>query len=362
MQPGRLVAGLAVGSALLATVACGSTTPPSSTASPSKVTSPVTLEETGSTLLYPLWNIWGPAYTKVNPKVKLTTDSTGSGTGIAQGSTGQVEIGASDAYMSQGEMAQNPGTLNIPLVISAQVVAYHVPGVSKQLVLSGPVLAGMYSGQIKNWNDPRIAALNPGVTFPNLSIVPIHRSDSSGDSFIFTQFLSKSTPSWANTVSFSTSPSWPSVPTAIGATGNAGMVTTLAQTSGGVAYVGISYLSSLAQDNLPYAQLVNRSGRAVEPTTGNIAASAAALTPTTPKDEMVSLIFAPGASSYPIINYEYAIVASQQANANTAAAVRGILDWAVTKGQAPTYLDQVHFIPLPSGIAKLSQDQIASIR
>ena len=363
MQPGRLVAGLAVGTALLATVACGATPAAKSPASSSNtVTSPVTLQETGSSLLYPLWNIWGPAFSKVNSKVSLTTASTGSGTGIASATSGTVQLGSSDAYMNSGQLAQYPGTLNIPLAISAQVIAYNVPGVTQQLKLSGPVLAGIYSGQIANWNDPKIAAINQGVTLPNLKIIPIHRVDSSGDSFLFTQYLSFTTPSWNSTVGYNTSPSWPSVSTALGATGNSGMVTTLNQTKGGIAYVGISYLSSLKQDNLPYAELLNRAGNFVEPTQSNISAAAAAKTPYTPSDERISLIYAPGANSYPIINYEYAIVEEQQSDGNTAAAVRAILGWAITKGQAKSYLGQVNFIPLPPGTVQLSQAQIAKIK
>ncbi|MHB1842055.1 MAG: phosphate ABC transporter substrate-binding protein PstS [Sulfobacillus sp.] len=359
--------GVALVAVALVVAGCGASAPApsttgSSTGSGSTAAAKVTLQETGSTLLYPLFNIWAPAYHSSHPAISITTDGTGSGTGISQALAGTVQIGASDAYLSSQDVAQNPGAMDIPLAISAQVIAYNLPSVTvAHLKLSGPVLAAIYTGKITNWDSAQIAALNPGVSLPNLTITPLHRSDASGDTFIFSQYLSFTTPSWNSAVGYGTGITFPSVATALGEAGNSGMVTALNATKGAIAYVGISYSGSLATDHLAYAQLLNKSGQYVLPTPQTIDAAAAALVPQTPPSEALSLIYAPGANAYPLINYEYAIVTQQQASAQQAAAVKAFLTWALTSGNSPTYLNQVHFVPLPASIVQLSESQVAKI-
>ena len=153
------------------------------------------LTETGSTLLYPLFNLWTAGYTGTYSQVSITTAGTGSGTGISDAANGTVDIGASDAYLSPSENSSDPDLLNIPLAISAQLVAYNIPGVTAHLKLSGAVLAQIYEGKVTTWNNSAIASLNPGLTLPSVPIVTLHRSDGSGDTFLFTQFLSKANPS-----------------------------------------------------------------------------------------------------------------------------------------------------------------------
>ena len=325
----------------------------------------VALLETGSTLLYPLFNLWVAKYTAKNPGVRITTQGTGSGTGIAQAISGIAQIGASDAYMSGPQMKKNPGILNIPLAISAQTVNYNLPGHNNaNLKLSGPVLAGIYGGKITRWNDPAIARLNPGTSLPDQAIVPIHRTDGSGDTFIFTQYLAFSTPEWANTVGYGTTISWPPVQGGIGAIGNPGMVQASGQTPNSIAYIGVSFHAEIAKAGLGTASLQNRAGNFMLPTAETVGAAAAALDAKTPADGRISLIFAPGEKSYPIINYEYAIVNEKQANAATAEVLRDFLSWAIDPegGAAPQFLDAVRFLPLPEKIAALSKQQIASIR
>ncbi len=186
---------------ILASAACGSTATgglskpgPGGDIATTPATSQVALAETGSTLLYPLFNLWGPAYHAKYSNVTITTQGTGSGTGIAQAAAGAVNIGASDAYLSTGDMAAHKGLMNIALAISAQQINYNLPGVTEHLKLNGKVLAAMYEGTIKTWNDPQVAALNPGVNLPATAVVPLHRSDGSGDTFLFTQYLSKQDP------------------------------------------------------------------------------------------------------------------------------------------------------------------------
>jgi phosphate transport system substrate-binding protein len=325
----------------------------------------VTLLETGSSLLYPLFNIWVPEYTKMHPEVKITTQSTGSGTGIAEAISGVAQIGASDAYMADAQIKQNPSIVNIPLAISAQTINYNVPGLNnKHLKLDGPVLAGIYDGSIKNWDDAAIKALNPGVKLPNHTIVPIHRTDGSGDTFIFSQYLSFSTPKWNDSVGFGTSISWPAVQGGVGANGNPGMVQASQQTPYSVAYIGVSFHKEIAKAGLGTAMIKNKAGHFLLPTAKTVGAAASGLIAKTPADERLSLIFSEGADSYPIINYEYAIVNTKQANPETAKAIREFLGWAVeTKGgNATKYLDQVRFIALPARIQELSKAQIAKIQ
>jgi phosphate transport system substrate-binding protein len=230
------------------------------------------------------------------------------------------------------------------------------------LNLSGPVLAAIYSGTIQYWDDAQIKDMNKSAKLPHTQIVPVHRADGSGDTFIFTQYLSKSTPSWSSGPGYGTTVSWPSVATAVGATGNPGMVQTCQNTVGCVAYIGVSFLNQTNKAGLGYAALKNQAGNFVLPTEENIAAAAAATDKATPPDERISLIFAPGEKSYPIINYEYAIVNPKQADPAKAAELRKFLDWALSEGQSSKFLSAVHFLPLPPSVQKMSRAQVAKIQ
>ncbi len=185
----------------------------------------VTLTETGSTLLQPLFAIWVADYTNTHPGIAITIGGTGSEAGIKQAASGAVEIGASDAYMSDAQVREAPDVLNIPLAIAAQTVNYNLPGLNTpHLKLDGPTIAGIYTGAIRDWDAPAIAALNPGVTLPHHAIVPIHRAEGSGDTFVFSQFLTFSTSSWEDNIGYGTTIDWPKVPSDATATGNDGMV------------------------------------------------------------------------------------------------------------------------------------------
>ncbi|MDE2458150.1 MAG: phosphate ABC transporter substrate-binding protein PstS [Rhodospirillales bacterium] len=319
------------------------------------------LVETGSSLLYPLFNLWVPAYTASHPGADITTTSTGSGAGIAQALKGLVNIGASDAYLSDTMAHDHTNMLSIPLAISSQAINYNLPGIT-HLKLSGPILAGIYSGKITQWNDPAIAAANPGVALPNHVIIPVHRTDGSGDTFIFTQYLSASDAAWRSTVRFGTSVSWPAVTGGIGANGNQGMVTAAQANPYSIAYIGVSFANQAAQAGLGQAKLLNKAGHYVLPTPATISAAAASVANSTPADERISMVFAPGVHAYPIVNYEYAIVNTQQSSADVAAAVRTFLTWAITEGNSMSFLKQVHFMPLPAAVVELSKAQIAKIQ
>lgn len=322
------------------------------------------LHETGSTLLYPLFRQWVADYAHVAPNVAISTAATGSGAGIAAAMAGTVQIGSSDAYMSDQQAEQNPQLVNIPLAISAQTVNYNIPGLNGAgLKLDGATLAGIYFGHITEWDAPAIAAMNPGVALPHQPIVPIRRADGSGDTFIFTQFLDFANQEWEDQVGYGTSVQWPGVTGERAVLGNAKMVETLASTPYSIAYVGISFHDSIARAGLGIARLENQSGRFLLPTPETVSAAASMLDPRTPPDERLSLVLAPGAQSYPLINYEYVVVSKRQADAATAAALRGFLLWAISLdgGNSDKYLNAVGFIALPDFIRGMSEHQIGLI-
>ncbi len=323
-----------------------------------------TLSEAGSSLLYPLWNLWAPGYEAKYSKVKLQTAAGGSGKGISYAIAGTIQIGSSDAYLSTADKQQDATLENIPLAISAQEIYYNLTGVNAHLKLSGKVLAGMYDGKITKWNASAIAALNPGVTLPDIPVVTLHRSDGSGDTFLFTTYLSDSTKSWASEVGYNTTVTWPNAPGALGETGNSGMVAACKTTPGCVAYVGISYQTQALGDGLTYAQLRNGKGQYVMPTAATIAAEAAGYAKKTPKTGAISLIDGKIKNGYPIINYEYAIVSKKQSSPNVAKTVRSVLEWAINPkdGNNPSYLSQVGFRPLPLKVADNSFRQIQAVK
>jgi phosphate transport system substrate-binding protein len=355
------LAELLTATVILSTAACGSATTGDTDATPA----PVALSETGSTLLYPLFSEWGAAYQQKYPHVTVTTQDGGSGAGIAQVAAGAVDIGASDAYLSEGDRAAHPGLMNIALAISAQQINYNLPGLTDPIKLDGKVLAAMYSGTVKAWNDPQIAALNPGLNLPDTPVVPLHRSDGSGDTFLFTQYLSKQDPDgWGKTPGFGTTVDFPAVPEALGENSNGAMVTGCAANPGCVAYVSASQSEEARDRQLGTAQLANAAGNYRQPDAKSIQAAAAGFADQTPDNQAVSLINAPDPDAYPIVNYEYAIVDSRPKSDRdnaTAQTLQAFLHWAITDGNAPSFLDKVHFQPLPDAVAKQSQAQIAKI-
>ena len=332
----------------------------------------VTISETGSTLIYPLFQTWVAAYAKVDPSLQITTGATGSGAGIAGAIAGHVQIGTSDAYMEDMQAMRNPHILNIPLAISAQTVDVNFPGMQgATLKLSGPVLADIYSGKIRDWDAAPIAAMNREVQLPHHAIVPVRRAEASGDTFIFTQFLTFTTQTtegdtkaWGDTIAYGTTVQWPSVSGSLTATSNDGMVQTIARTPYAVGYVGASFEDAAKQAGLITAMLQNQSGNFLLPNAETVTAAAAELTPRTPPDERLTLVFAPGANSYPLINYEYAMVSDKQPNPQVAAAISKFLLWCISPdgGSAPSFLDSVHFIALPTSIRARSEIQIAKIQ
>jgi phosphate transport system substrate-binding protein len=325
---------------------------------------PITLTETGSTLIYPLFNIWGSEYAKTHLGVEVKTAATGSGAGIDQAISGAVQIGTSDSYMSDAEAKRHPNILNIAMAISAQTVNYNLPGLnSTNLKLDGPTLAGIYAGKIRTWDDQTIAVLNPGVKLPHNDIIPVRRAEEAGDTFIFTQYLTFSTVSWENSYGFGDRVAWPAVPGELEAVGNAGMVEKIKQTPYSIGYVGISSYADIAKAGIGTAALKSYSGEFLLPTPETIEAASASLGPRTPVDQRLTLVNAPGANAYPLVNYEYAIVSTKQPKPEIATAMKKFLLWAIAPDETnQKYLEDQHFIALPAHIWVLSHDQIEMIK
>jgi len=323
----------------------------------------MTLSETGSTLLFPLLGSWAAAYHGQYPQVTISTAGTGSGAGISAASDGTATIGASDAYLSSGNLVSHPLLLNIPLAISAQQVNYNVPNVpaGTHIQLTGAVLARMFSGTITMWNDPAIAALNPGLRLPAVTVRPLHRAESSGDTFLFSSYLATTDHAWDTKIGYGTTVAWPAVSGALAESGNSGMVAGCQATPGCVAYVGISYLTKALAAGLGEAALANAAGQFELPTAGTMSAAAASFVSRIPPTETISMINGPAAAGYPIVNYEYAVVSSRQPSAARARDLQAFLHWAITSGNSASFLDQVRFQPLPADVVALADAQIASI-
>ena len=324
----------------------------------------VTLTESGSTLLYPLFKIWVENYTSTHPGVTITMDPSGSEAGIKKAISGEAQIGASDVFMSDRQARENPQILNIPLCISAQMVNFNLPDLNtEKLKLDGTVLAGIYSGTIRDWDAAPIAALNPDIKLPHEPIIPVRRSDGSGDTYIFTQFLSFADSKWSDTRGFGMTINWPAVPGSLEAAGNGGMVQTIQKTPYSIGYIGVSYSKAIADAGLGTALLKNQAGHFLLPTRETVEAAAAGLGARTPADERLTIVLAPGDNAYPLINYEYAVVSTRQSNSDVAAAIRKFLTWSIVPSEANEgYLDSVHFIALPAQIFAMSEAQIQSIK
>ena len=353
------LAGCASSPAISPSAVTQATTPPTAAAT-SPAASRVSLSETGSTLLYPLFTLWAPGYSREFPQVTVTTAGTGSGEGISLAASGAADIGASDAYLSPANVSQTPTLENIPLAISAQMVDYRLPGVTANLDLTGTVLAEMYSGQITMWNDPRVQSLNPQVPLPAIRVIPEHRSDSSGDTFLFTSYLSEQDPRWSSSISYNTTVAWPTVSGSLAVKGNTGMVSGCQAHPGCVAYIGISYKSAATAAGLGEARLWNGTGGYELPTAATVGAAASSFL-SIPANGAISLINSKAPDAYPIINYEYAIVNSRQPDSTKARDIQSLLYWAITTGNEGKYLSRVNFQPLNPVALAVSRSLIAKI-
>lgn len=329
-----------------------------------------TISETGSALMYPLMNLWVRNFSQLYPNVPINTANTGSGVGQSYAIGGNVNIGASSAYLSDAQLKQNPKILNIGLAVSAIIVNYNLPGfpLNVHLNFSGPVLAQIYNGTISNWNDPIIRKMNPGAARMNLlpdhAILPIHRSDGSGDTLHFTEYLSRSDYTWYANVGKGISVKWPSFDNAQSIIGNPGIVIECHALQFSISYVAVEALDLATSYNLGSAYLQNLDGNFVEYSPQNIEAGLNAAFTNTPNDERISLVLSPGENAYPILTYAYALVSSAQKDPNIAGVIRTFLTFSVLPqyGNSPSLLNQFYFLPLPASVRQLSLAQINQIQ
>lgn len=311
------------------------------------------LQGAGATFPYPLYSKWISEFNKKNKDVTIDYQSIGSGGGIKQITARTVDFGASDAPMTDEQLKEAPKELlHIPTVLGAVVVIYNLDGVSG-LKLDGPTLAEIFTGKIKKWNDPKIAALNAGATLPATDIAVAHRSDGSGTTAIFVDYLSKISPEWKDKVGAGTSVNWP---TGIGGKGNEGVTGTVKQTPGAIGYVEFIYAK---QNNLSYAALKNAAGEFVEPSVDAVTAAAAAVSKTIPDDLRVSITNAEGTGAYPISGFTYLLVYKDQDDAAKGKAIADFLWWGLHDGEGMA--KDLFYAPLPAEVLAKAEAKVKLI-
>ncbi len=309
----------------------------------------------GATFPYPIYSKWFDVYAKQDPDVKFNYQSIGSGGGIRMLTNRTVDIGASDAPMSDEQLKAAPGKiLHFPSVMGAVVIAYNLPGFNGTLRLDGPTIAQIFMGKITKWNDSKIAALNPGANLPATDIVVAHRSDGSGTSYIFTDYLSKVSPDWASKVGKSTAVKWP---VGLGGKGNEGVTALVQQTPGAIGYIELIYALT---NHIPFAELKNHDGEWVKASLDGVTAAAAGAAANMPADFRVSITDAPGKDAYPISSFTYLLVYQQQSNRQTGEQVKRFLNWAIHAGQQ--YAPPLNYAPLPTQVVELEGKQLDEIQ
>jgi phosphate transport system substrate-binding protein len=293
----------------------------------------------GATFPFPIYSKWFNEYNKLNPNIKFNYQSIGSGGGIKQFTDGTVDFGASDAPMKDDQIAKAPDVVHIPTVLGADVVAYNAPGV-KGLRFSPETLANIFLGKITKWNDPAISADNPGLKLPDQSISVARRSDGSGTTYIFTDYLSKVSPEWKSKVGSGTSVNWP---VGLGGKGNEGVTGIVKSTPGSIGYVELIYA---IQQKLPVAEIKNKGGTWVKPTLESSTAAAAAVQ--MPDDFRVSITDPSGKDAYPISGFTYLLVHRDAKDKAKGTAIINFLRWAVTDGQS--LAAALDYAPLPKPV------------
>jgi phosphate transport system substrate-binding protein len=308
----------------------------------------------GATFPYPIYSKWFDEYAKVDPSVRFNYQSIGSGGGQKQITAQTVDFGASDGPMSDENLAKAPGKiLHIPTVAGAVVITYNLTN-NPKLKLDGSTLADIFLGNITRWNDPRIAALNPDVKLPATDIVVVHRSDGSGTSFIFTDYLSSVSPVWLDSVGKGTSVKWPTG-IGLGAKGNEGVAGQVKQLPGAIGYVELIYAN---QNKLPFADLKNAAGNFIAPSLDSVTAALA--TAKIPDDFRFSMVNAPGDQAYPISGTTWLLVYEQQKNADKGKKLVEFLNWALISGE--TVAPSLDYAPLPAAVQQRVLERIKTIK
>jgi len=313
-----------------------------------------TLNGAGATFPYPMYSKWFSEYHNAHPDIQINYQSIGSGGGIRQVLAGTVDFGASDGPMSDEQLSQSKvKILHVPTVLGAVVPAYNVPGVSGEVKFTPEVIAGIFLGKITNWNDKAIAASNPEYKFPDQPIVVVHRSDGSGTTYIFTDYLSKISPEWAGSAGKGTSVKWP---VGLGGKGNEGVAGVVRQMQGAIGYVELIYA---VQNKIPYGSVKNAAGSFVKASLESVTAAAGSMK-TMPADFRVSITNAPGKDAYPIASFTWLLIPAQSKDAARGKIIADFLKWMVDDGQKMTAA--LTYAPLPDSVAQKVKDEIKQVR
>jgi len=317
-----------------------------------------TLNGAGATFPYPMYSKWFSEYHKLHSDVQVNYQSIGSGGGIRQLTEGTVDFGASDMPMTDQQLTEAQAklktkVLNIPTVLGADVPAYNIPGVSGEVKFTPDALAGIFLGRITKWNDKAITGANPGVNFPDKDIIVVHRSDGSGTTFIWTDYLSKVSADWKSQVGSGTSVKWP---IGLGGKGNEGVAGSIRQLQGSIGYVELIYA---VQNNIPYGSVRNSAGTFLKASLDGVKAAAASA-PKIPADFRFSITNAPGKDAYPISSFTWLLVPVQAKDPAKGKILSDFLSWMVTDGQNMT--TALSYAPLPENVAAKVKEAIKQVR
>jgi phosphate transport system substrate-binding protein len=309
----------------------------------------------GATFPAPIYTKWFSEYNKLHSNIQINYQPIGSGAGVRQLSARTVFFGASDQPMTNDQQLAAPGKVfHFPTVLGAVVPVYNLPGVNTELKFTGQMLADIYMGKITKWNDAAIAKVNPGVNLPGTDITVVHRSDASGTSYIFTDFLAKLSPEWKQKVGVNGNVNWP---TGVGGKGSEGVTGVVTQTPGSISYVELVYA---LQNKIAYGSVQNMAGEFTKGTVQSVTAAAAAAATQMPADFRVSITNAPGKGVYPISSFTWLLLYESPQDKGQSKAMVDFMKWALTDGQK--YCADLGYAPLPDAVVKLEMAQLAKIK
>jgi phosphate transport system substrate-binding protein len=309
----------------------------------------------GATFPFPIYSKWFSEYNKLHPAVQINYQSIGSGGGIRQLTAQTVFFGATDGPMTNEQLHAAPGAiLHFPTVLGAVVPVYNIPGVNAELKFTGPVLADIFLGKITKWNDPAIARINAGVKLPGADIVVVHRSDGSGTTYIFADYLAKVSPEWKKRVGVNTALNWP---VGLGGKGNEGVAGYVKQTPGSIGYVELIYA---LQNGIAYGSVQNMAGKFLRATIDGVTAAAAGAASSMPADFRVSITNAPGDAAYPISSFTWMIFYENPKDKAAAKTMVEFMKWALTDGQE--FTRDLGYAPLPASVVKLEMEALKKIK
>ncbi len=309
----------------------------------------------GATFPYPLYSKWFSEYNKLHPEVQINYQSIGSGGGIRQVTNRTVFFGATDGPMTPEQLLAAPGKiLHFPTVLGADVPVYNLPGITGDLKFTGPLLADIFLGKITKWNDPQIARINAGVTLPATDITIVHRSDGSGTTYIWVDYLAKVSPEWKTKVGVATSVNWP---VGVGGKGNEGVAGLVQQTPGSIGYVELIYA---LQNKISYGSVQNAAGEFTKASEAGVTKAAEIAASKMPADFRVSITNAPGAGVYPISSFTWLLLYESPQDKAQARIMTDFLKWALTDGQA--FASQLGYAPLPKNVVDMEMQALAKIK